>query len=59
MVLVKQKSKSFFYMILIRKNRKSSRMIRQGYNHFDSRRNREYTSEQDIELLTYIKNSQS
>ena len=30
-------------------------MIRQGYNHFDSRKNREYISEQDIELLTYIK----
>ena len=55
MVLIK--SKSFFtkYKILIRKNRKALEMIRQGYNHFNSRRNRKYITKQDIELLTYIK----
>ena len=30
-------------------------MIRQGYNHFNIRRNRKYITKQDIELLTYIK----
>ena len=41
-------------MILARRI-ESSRMIRQGYNHFDSRKNKEYISEEDIQLLTYIK----
>ena len=30
-------------------------MIRQGYNHFDSRRNRKYITKLDAKLLTYIK----
>ena len=55
MVLIK--SKSFFtkHKILIRKNRKVLEMIRQGYSHFDSRKNRKYASKTDIELLSHIK----
>ena len=34
----------------------SPKMIRYRYDHFDSRKNKEYTSEEDIELLKYIKN---
>ena len=45
MVLIKSK-KDFFF---------KQEMIRQGYNHFDSRRNRKYITKQDIELLAYIK----
>ena len=30
-------------------------MIRQGYNHFNSQRNRKYITKKDIELLAYIK----
>ena len=30
-------------------------MIRQGYNHFDSRKNSKYITKQDLELLAYIK----
>ena len=30
-------------------------MIRQGYNHYDSRKDRKYITKQDIELLRYIK----
>ena len=31
-------------------------MIKNRYNHFDSRKNKEYISEEDIKLLKYIKN---
>ena len=33
----------------------SKKMIRQGYNHFNSQRNRKYITKKDIELLAYIK----
>ena len=39
--------------VLIRTN--LVEMIRQGYNHFDSRRNSKYITKQDLELLAYIK----
>ena len=31
-------------------------MIKYRYDHFDSRKNKDYTSEEDIKLLEYIKN---
>ena len=42
-------------MILARRI-ESPRMIRYRYDHFDSRKNKDYTSEEDIKLLKYIKN---
>ena len=41
--------------MILPKRIESSRMIRYRYNHFDSRKNKEYTSENDIKLLEYIK----
>ena len=41
-------------MILARRI-ESPRMIRYRYDHFDSRKNKNYTSEDDIKLLQYIK----
>ena len=41
-------------MILARRI-ESRRMIRYRYDHFDSRKNKDYTSEDDIKLLQYIK----
>ena len=41
-------------MILARRI-ESPRMIRYRYDHFDSRKNKDYTSEDDIKLLQYIK----
>ena len=41
-------------MILARRI-ESPRMIRYRYDHFDSRKNKDYTSEDDIKLLQHIK----
>ena len=41
--------------MILPKRIESSSMIRYRYSHFDSRKNKEYTSEEDIELLKYIK----
>ena len=42
--------------MILAKRIESPEMIRYRYNHFDSRKNKEYTSEDDIKLLKFIKN---
>ena len=42
--------------MILAKRIESPKMIRYRYDHFDSRKNKDYTSEEDIKLLDYIKN---
>ena len=42
--------------MILAKRIESPKMIRYRYDHFDSRKNKDYTSEEDIKLLKYIKN---